>query len=80
MTSSDFQTVALSWIGALAIVVPTAIGVVVKLLPSIIALKTQVEALHSRMDRQGERQNSQEQTIAKVALATPPLSPQQAGN
>ena len=72
MTSTDFQTVALSWIGAAAIVIPAAVAVVVKTLPSIIALKTQVEALHSRVDRQGQRQDTQEATIAQVALATPP--------
>ena len=75
MTSQEFQTAALAWVGALAIVVPAGVAAVVKVLPGIEALAAQIEEIKARLDRQGERQNQQERTVAQVALAAQPPNP-----
>ena len=51
---------------------PAVVAGIVKVLPGIEALATQIEEIKARPDRQGERQNQQEQTVAQVALAAQP--------
>ena len=72
MTSQEFQTAALSWVGTLVILVPAVAAALLKVLPGIEALATQIEEIKQRLDRQGERQNQQERTVAQVALAAQP--------
>ena len=72
MTSQEFQTAALSWVGTLVILVPAVAAGIVKVLPGIEALAAQIEEIKQRLDRQGERQNQQERTVAQVALAAQP--------
>ena len=75
MTSDEFLTIALAWVGAGGTLLTAVILLITKLLPSIAALKAQFDALHLRMDRQTTRQDAQEQTIAQVALAAQPSAP-----
>jgi hypothetical protein len=72
MNTQDFQAAALAWVGTLAIVVPAVAAGVAKVLPSIEALAAQIEDMKRRLDRQTERQNQQERTVAQVALAAQP--------
>ena len=59
MTSQEFQTAALAWVGALAIVAPAVVAGVVKVLPSIEALAMQIEELKARLDRQERGENAE---------------------
>ncbi len=72
MTSSDLTTVGLAAIGAAGVLIPAAVAMMAKVLPSIAVLITQVQELKERVNRHGVRLDGQDQTIAKVALATVP--------
>ena len=79
MSAQEFQTAALAWVGTLAIVVPAIVAGIVKVLPGIEALATQIEELKQRLDRQGERQNQQERTVAQALAKAEGGSGQAAG-
>ena len=71
MSSEQFQTLALGWVSALTAVAIATGYAIAKVWPLIADIKARFDGLKDRVDRHGERLQSQDQTIASVALATP---------
>ncbi len=72
MNSEQFQTLALGWISALTATAVATGYAAAKVWPVLADLKARFDSLKDRVDRHGERLSTQDQTIAAVALATPP--------
>lgn len=72
MSPDQFQTLALGWITTLTAIVIATGYAAAKVWPIIADIKARFDGLKDRVDRHGERLQTQDRTIATVALATPP--------
>ena len=70
LSPEAFQALAIAWLSVASVVLTALLALITRFWPQIIELKTRFDALHARQDRQGARQNSQDATLARVALAT----------
>ncbi len=70
MTPQEFQVLALGWLAAASVVLGALLTLVLRYWPQVIEIKTRLDALHDRVNRQGARQDTQATTLNQVALAT----------
>lgn len=84
MTPEQFQAAAVAWIGAIVVIAGAATVAIAKLAPFMAQVREAIDALKARQQSQATRLDTHSANIAavasdvtKVALATPPASPEQ---